>query len=198
MDLWVKLDKFWKKWFCFKRLYLPFQKVRHLPHLPPLHYGHVMAVVLYDSCIYIYICSPCVTGPSLSWLYGSLIYNYLCNQCPSPFRRGVLDTTLCDKVCQWLVADQWFSLGTSVSSSNKTDHNDIAEILLKVALNTITPKPLKLWVWFQPSRDEMYLSQLNVVKFDHWVITGQKINKNVDGFLLVLWFSSPIRLTSNI
>ena len=27
---------------------------------------------------------------------------------------------------------------TPVSSTNKTDHNDIAEILLKVALNTIT------------------------------------------------------------
>jgi hypothetical protein len=34
--------------------------------------------------------------------------------------RGVLDTTLCDKVCQWLVTGQWFSPGTSVSSTNKT------------------------------------------------------------------------------
>jgi hypothetical protein len=31
----------------------------------------------------------------------------------NPLRRGVLDTTLCDKVCQWLTAGQWFSLGTS-------------------------------------------------------------------------------------
>ena len=31
-----------------------------------------------------------------------------------------------------------FFPGTPVSSTNKTDHNDIAEILLKVALNTIT------------------------------------------------------------
>ena len=40
--------------------------------------------------------------------YGSWIYNYLCNQCLSPQKgyefvprswRGVLDTTLCDKVC---------------------------------------------------------------------------------------------------
>jgi membrane-anchored protein YejM (alkaline phosphatase superfamily) len=28
--------------------------------------------------------------------------------------------------------------GTPVSSTNKTDHHDIAEIVLKVALNTIT------------------------------------------------------------
>ena len=26
--------------------------------------------------------------------------------------RGVLDTTICDKVYQWLAADQWFSPGT--------------------------------------------------------------------------------------
>ena len=52
--------------------------------------------------------------------------------------RGVLDTTLCDKVCQRLVTGPWFSLGTEVSSNNKTDHHDITEILLKVTLNTIT------------------------------------------------------------
>jgi hypothetical protein len=35
------------------------------------------------------------------------------------------------------MAGRWFSLGTPVSSTNKTDHDDITEILLKVALNTI-------------------------------------------------------------
>ena len=34
--------------------------------------------------------------------------------------------------------DQWFSPGTPIFSTNKTDRHDIAEILLKVALNTIT------------------------------------------------------------
>jgi hypothetical protein len=33
----------------------------------------------------------------------------------------------------------WFSLGTPVSSTYKTDRHEIAEILLKVALNTIPP-----------------------------------------------------------
>jgi hypothetical protein len=32
---------------------------------------------------------------------------------------------------------QWFTPGTPVSSTNKTDHHDTTEILLKVALNTI-------------------------------------------------------------
>jgi hypothetical protein len=32
--------------------------------------------------------------------------------------------------------DRWFSPGTPASSTTKTGHHDIAEILLKVALNT--------------------------------------------------------------
>ena len=39
---------------------------------------------------------------------------------------------------QLLEEGQWFSLGTPVSSTNKTDRHDIHEIFLKVALNTIT------------------------------------------------------------
>jgi hypothetical protein len=41
-----------------------------------------------------------------------------------------------DKVYQLLVHGQWFSPGTPASSTTKTGHHDIAEILLKVALNT--------------------------------------------------------------
>ena len=37
----------------------------------------------------------------------------------------------------WLDAGLWFSPSTPVSSTDKTDHHDINEILLKVALNTI-------------------------------------------------------------
>jgi hypothetical protein len=51
--------------------------------------------------------------------------------------EDVLDTTIFDKVCQWLVAGRWFSLETPVSSTNKTDRHDITEILLKVALSNI-------------------------------------------------------------
>jgi len=76
---------------------------------------------------------------------------------------GVLDTALCNKVYQWLGTGRWFllpgkepdslieciwyrlktlrSVGQHskypVSSTNKTDRHQIAEILLKVALNTI-------------------------------------------------------------
>jgi hypothetical protein len=36
------------------------------------------------------------------------------------------------------VIARWFSQGTPVSSTNEIDCHDIAEILLKVTLNTIT------------------------------------------------------------
>jgi hypothetical protein len=51
---------------------------------------------------------------------------------------GAHDTTLCDKVCQWLATGRWFAPNAPVSSTNKADCHDISEILLKVALNTIT------------------------------------------------------------
>jgi hypothetical protein len=52
---------------------------------------------------------------------------------------GLLDTTFCDKVCQLLVAGLWFSPDTLVSSTNKNERHVITEILLKVALNILTP-----------------------------------------------------------
>ena len=39
---------------------------------------------------------------------------------------------------QWLGAGWWFSPGTPVFSTNKSGHHDTAEILLKVALNSMT------------------------------------------------------------
>jgi hypothetical protein len=41
-----------------------------------------------------------------------------------------------DKVYQLLAHGRWFSLGTPASSTTKTGRHDIAEILLKMALNT--------------------------------------------------------------
>jgi hypothetical protein len=42
----------------------------------------------------------------------------------------------CDKVYQLLAHGRWFSPGTPASSTTKTGRHEIAEILLKVALNT--------------------------------------------------------------
>ena len=48
-----------------------------------------------------------------------ILYDRMCNQCLSPLtlwvriklRRGVLDVTLCEKVCQWLATGRWFFSG---------------------------------------------------------------------------------------
>ena len=56
-------------------------------------------------------------------------YHHL--NCEFKSRRlgGVLDTTLCDKVCQWLAIGRGFSPCNLVYYTNKT------EMLLKAALN---------------------------------------------------------------
>ena len=61
-------------------------------------------------------------GWSWSWWYGSWIYNYLFNQSLSTLKlwnrscswRDVLDTTLCDKLCQLLATGRWFSASIPV------------------------------------------------------------------------------------
>ena len=71
--------------------------------------------------------------------YAMSAYYDWCCEFESRSGRGVLDTTLCDKVCQWLATGRWYSPGHPVSSTNKTDDcHDITELLWKVALNTIT------------------------------------------------------------
>ena len=86
------------------------------------------------------------------WLYGSWIYNSLCNQCLSPLKLWVQIPLMarCTKY-NIIWSNLWVTFGRSmvflrvtcgrsipVSSTNKTDCHDITEILLKVALNTLT------------------------------------------------------------
>jgi len=55
------------------------------------------------------------------------------------------------------VTGQWFSPGPPVSSTNKTDHHNIAEILLKVALNTInqTKQTMASMICFDSNRKNL-------------------------------------------
>ena len=112
-----------------------------------IHAGNISGIVLHNCCwSWILLCvkfllikdvvgrrdrDGMVVG--FTTAYAINIYHLKC--CEFESRSG--DTTLCDKVCQSLTAGQWFSPGTPVSSTNKTDRHDITEILLKVALNTI-------------------------------------------------------------
>ena len=52
------------------------------------------------------------------------------------YKKGALDSATSDKVYQLLAHGRWFSSDTPASSTTKTGRHDIAEILLKVALNT--------------------------------------------------------------
>ena len=81
---------------------------------------------------------------------------------PLSLPRLVLDTTLCDKVCQWLVTGRRFSQRIQVSSTNKTDSHYITEILLKVALSTIS---LNLTL----RNIHIEVGQLCVRSFDTWI-----------------------------
>ena len=90
-----------------------------------------------------------------------------------PLRRGVLNATLCDKVCQWLAAGRWFSPGIPVSSINTTDHHNITEILLKVALNTIT---------LTPNQVERFCSVRMNCQIQYEMLSSIKINTVQNGF----------------
>jgi hypothetical protein len=77
-----------------------------------------------------------------------VFYNYMYNQCLSPLTTKVLSSnpahgevysikTLCNKVYQWFVTGTWFSLGTPVFPTNKTDRDVITEISLTKESNII-------------------------------------------------------------
>jgi hypothetical protein len=103
----------------------------------------VSSINNYNTCIMNLEVAILTYGPLWPCLHGNWIYNYLGNQCLSPLMLWVQILirarcpTLCNKICQWLATGRSFSPGPPVSSINKTDHHDITEILLKVALNTI-------------------------------------------------------------
>jgi hypothetical protein len=83
-------------------------------------------------------------GGSMSWVVGLSNNSYkpitntawvrtrLCKLQKGCTRLAVA----CEKVYQLLAHGRWFSPGTPASSTTKTGRHEIAEILLKVALNT--------------------------------------------------------------
>ena len=83
-----------------------------------------------------------VRGQSWSWSYGSWSYNYLCNLCWSPLKVMSSNPThdKMDSIQNYAI--KFVSAFLLVSATNKTDRHDIIEVLLKVALNTITYTPL--------------------------------------------------------
>jgi hypothetical protein len=60
----------------------------------------------------------------------TMIYKPLLKTKDIATRNVNTNLNLCDKVCLCLTAGRWFSPGTPVSYTNKTDRHDITEILL--------------------------------------------------------------------
>jgi hypothetical protein len=92
-----------------------------------------------------------------------------------------IQQTLCDKVCQLLATGQWFSLGAPVSSTNKIYHYNITEILLKVALNTITPTltQIKTRIWNEKINASRWNEKINAPRCNEKINTlrwNEKIN----------------------
>ena len=81
-------------------------------------------------------------GLSWTWSHGSWVYNYLCNQCLLSLKLWIWIPFIarCNRY-----NIMWFYPGKPVYSTNKTDHHDITDILLKGAYNNIsaTPSPPK-------------------------------------------------------
>ena len=58
--------------------------------------------------------------------------------------KSVLDTTLYDKVCHSLATGRWYSPGTPVSFSSKTNRHDITDINPPTHSNKVTKRHKKL------------------------------------------------------
>jgi hypothetical protein len=69
-----------------------------------------------------------------------------------------------DKVCQWLATGRWFSPDTPVSSTNKTDRHDIAEIVFYTI--NLRPKQqyLQLRITQNSNSDSLYAFKKNKEK----------------------------------
>ena len=112
---------------------------------------------------------------------------YLCNQCLSPLKfepcswRGVLNTTFCDKVCQWFTAGQWFSPGTPVSFTNKTDCHERYNWNIVESGNK----------HHKPNKAKTCLLRFHCV-FHHWSEFGLHPKQ---GVLYVIWCDESISVT---
>ena len=141
MKLWDFFLQVFKIIFQTNEIFIAFfiQVLAHLPNtkhflsfLPtPTQHYIIRSKTIPNTCFR----SPgSLPRSGLSSLYSSSI-NFLF-QSSCDFEYSSWQVVLYGKVCQ--TCGRWVSMDTLVSSTNKTDHHDITEILLKVALNTIT------------------------------------------------------------
>ena len=112
----------------------------------------------------------------------------------------------CDKVYQLLAHCRWFSPGTPASSTTKTGHHDIAEILLKVALNTKNQIKIKspiygFWLplWYIQTFLAWNAKSTFIIiwQFEYWIFyfrcTRYKLCQTVCHYYVKgRWYLSPV------
>jgi hypothetical protein len=114
-----------------------------------------------------------------------------------PPRRGALDTTLRDKVCQWLAAGRWFSLGSPVFSTKTTDRHDIGELLLKCIISF--DATLSGDCRYTTEANSCYITTKDSIMWGYQcVIKFVSDLQQADGFLWVLRFFPQKQLTATI
>jgi hypothetical protein len=89
----------------------------------------------------------------------------------------VIHSRFADWSIHLLQSTSWFSLGTPVSSTNKTDRHDITEILLKVALNTINQTNQFIMYW----RKIRQIKSIKCCAYDQIIYNLKK--KNLKGVI---------------
>ena len=103
--------------------------------------------------------------------------------------RGALDTTVCDKVCQWLTAGRWFSLSTPVSSTPKN------WTIVESGVKHNSPNPIMVTensksVLFGPKVNRLFKIGTN-----HWILKILFIVLNVSNMGLrnnSIWIKSHL------
>jgi hypothetical protein len=113
---------------------------------------------------------------------GSWIYNYLSNHAVHITTKVVSSNPnhgemysiqhYMIKVYQWLATGQWFSPGTLVSSTNKTDRHDITVLLVKVALNNLLFNATFTNITVISWRSVFLVEETRVPGENHWPVAS--------------------------
>jgi len=125
-----------------------------------LFVGSIYFASFYGFVIWLWSCSDSVVFFFIFYYQLSLVTSH-----PAQARCTWYNNEHYVIVCQWLASGRRFSLGLPVSSTNKTGHHDITEILLKVALNTIIPNPIISYLL-------IFSCIIGVILLDHFAHTG--------------------------
>jgi hypothetical protein len=83
-----------------------------------------------------------------------------------------------------IAVGRWFSPGTQVSSTNKPDHHDIAEILLTVALNNLAFIPV-----LKPHSQKLYVLRhcinMSIYKKKYIIVINYTAILTLDTFIYI-------------